>query len=119
MDFCKVDAVFDFFRRIAEIERNGESAGLQDAKVDRQPFQAVHEQDSYFIPFFDPLSEKKVGKTICFFIEYIPCDLPAVMGEGTGFHQFIFFPCDAAYFFDFRVDFYQTDILAPFFTVFF
>ena len=108
----QVDAVFDLFRGIAEIERYGDGAGLQDAKIDRQPFQAVHQQDGHFVPFAHAAAEQQVGKAVGFFIEYVPGDLPAVIWSWRRFDQLIFFPGDAAGVAHLRVDFHKTDVVS-------
>ncbi len=49
--FGQVEAVFYFLFRIAVVERHGDGAGFQDAEINRQPLQTVHEQNSDLVPF--------------------------------------------------------------------
>ena len=49
----QLQAVFDLVRGIAEVQRHGNGSGLEDAKVDGQPLQAVHQQDGHLLSLAD------------------------------------------------------------------
>jgi len=49
----EVEAVADLLARVAEVERHRHAAGLEDAEVDGQPLEAVHEQNAHLRAAFD------------------------------------------------------------------
>ena len=49
--FRKLQAVINLIRSETEIERHDYSPGFQYAEIDRQVFQAVHEQYGAFLSF--------------------------------------------------------------------
>ena len=85
----QIRTVFYFFRIKTEIEGNGNSTGFQDTKVDGQPFQTVVHEDGHLIPLLHAPGDEHVGKTVGFFVEHVPGDLPAVGLVGGGLDQVI------------------------------
>ena len=53
----KIQTIADFFRRIAEIERNCKRAGFQRAEINRQPLDAVHHKYGNLVAFFDAAAD--------------------------------------------------------------
>ena len=49
--FRQVTAVAYFVRRVAEVQRHCQSTCLEDTEIDRQPLDAVHQEDSDFVAF--------------------------------------------------------------------
>ena len=70
-------------RRRNEVHRNGERAGFEDTEIDRQPFDAVHQQDCDLITLADAAGEQHIGKTVCLFIEDVPGNFATVAGGSS------------------------------------
>ena len=105
-------AVVDFIRCIAEIERHGQRACLEDTKVYGQPFQTVHQQDGHLFALAKPPAEQQIGKAVGVLVKLPPGNLPPVAGRVGRLDQFIFLPGDAALLRVLGIDLYQRCILA-------
>ena len=46
---CKLKTIFNFIGRIAEVQRNGHTSSLQDAKINRQPLKAIHQKNGNLV----------------------------------------------------------------------
>ena len=104
-------AVSDLLRRIAVVERHGHSARLQNAEVDRQPFERIHQQNRDFIALFAAAREQQIGEAIGLFVKLAPCHLAAERLARLGLHQRILAPCDAAFALELRIDLHQSRIV--------
>ena len=78
LNICKVKTVFDFISRVAVVHRNCHTAGLEDAKVYRQPFKTVHNQHGNLCAFFYASAEQKVGNAVCAVVKILPAYFAAV-----------------------------------------
>ena len=90
--FCEFDTVFDLVSTVSEIEGDGNSAGLEDTKIDRQPVQTIHKKDRDLVALDDSAGDQHIGHTVCLFIEDSPGDLLAAGNFVKGLDQFKFFP---------------------------
>ena len=81
IDVREPDAVFDFVGRVPEIERHGDPARLQRAEVDREPFEAVHEQNTDLVALFKPPAEQEIREPVRERVELRPGRRPAVAGR--------------------------------------
>ena len=77
------EAVLDLGAGVAEVERHRHGAGLEDAEVDGQPFEAVVEQDGDLVALADAAREQQVGEAVGLLVEDAPGDLAAI-GLGLG-----------------------------------
>ncbi len=112
IDLRQLGAVFDLIRVIAEIKRHGERTRLEHAEVNRQPLQAVHQQNGDLVALLYAAAEQQIGKAVRLFVEHAPCDLTAVARRRRRLNQVVFLPCDAANLLNFRIQLNQCDIVA-------
>ncbi len=110
----QIAAIANLLGRIAVVQRNRQRAGLEDAEVDRQPLQTVHQQDRDLVAAPDAAAHQQVRAAVRLFVEHAPGDLPAKLGGRAGLDQLIFLPRHAADLPDIRVDFHQRDLVAVF-----
>ena len=115
--FRKFYAVLDLISAVAEVQGNGYGAGLEDAKIDRQPVQTVHEQNSDLVALDDSSGDQHVCHAVCLLVEYRPCDLLAAGNFVKGLDEFIFFPGCESRDLDVRIQFYESHIIGPLFCV--
>ena len=111
VDVGELDAVFDLLGGVAEVEGHGHRAALQHAEVDREPFEAVHEQDADAVALLDVAREQEVRHAVRLAVEFAPGEFGA---EGVGrarLHQGVFTPGGVAFFEFLRVDFHQCDVV--------
>ena len=80
----QTQAILDLLGRITEVERYCQTSRLENAEIDGQPFQTVHQQNSYLGTFFQPPAQQQIGETVGFFIKLAPGHFPAIGGVGTG-----------------------------------
>jgi len=66
------EAVFDFVRGVAEVQRHGDRARLENPEVDREPFEAVHEQNRDLVSLFDPAAQEQIREAVGEFVELLP-----------------------------------------------
>ena len=59
----ELEAVLDLLRGVAIVQRHRDRAGLEDAEVDREPLQAVHEQDRYLVALADAPAQQQVRRS--------------------------------------------------------
>ena len=114
VDVGELEAVFNLFRGVAEVERHGERARLEYSEVERQPFEAVHHEDGDLVALLDSAREQQVRAAVGLFVEDAPCYLAAVAFGRAGFYELVFLPRDAADFLDFGVDFDERRLVAEF-----
>ena len=111
---AQVQAVFDLVGGIAEVHRNRQRAGLQDAEIDRQPIDAVHQQDGNLLALADAVAPEHVGHAVRLFIENRPGNFPAVVFLFyAGLNQFKIVPGNPSGFRLVRVDFHQCGVVRP------
>ena len=101
----------DLVRIITVIQRYGQSAGFQNAKIDGQPFQTIHQKNGDFIPFFDAAGQQQIGEAICFDVEFAPGHLLPESPAPGGFDQGVLTPGDVRNRLDIRVDFHKSDFI--------
>ncbi len=92
----QLEAVLDLLRRVAEVQRDGDGPGLEDAEVDGQPLQAVHQEDGHLVALADAAAEQQVGEPVGGLVELAPRHLPAGEVEGIGLHELVLAPGDLA-----------------------
>ena len=80
----KVNAVGDFFGGVAEVQRHGKATGLEDAEVDGEPFEAVHQKDAHLGAALDAARKQEVGKAVGLGVELGPGHLAAIREVGAG-----------------------------------
>ena len=108
----QLGAVLDLVRIVPEIKRHGERARLERAEIDRQPLQAVHQQDGNLVTLFDAAAEQQIGEAVRLFVKNAPRDLAAVARRRRRLHQVVFLPRDAADLLDLRIQLDQRDVVA-------
>ena len=74
----KLQTIFDFLRRIAEVQRHRHTASLQNAKINGQPFQTVHHQNAHLCLLLHPAGQKQIGKTVCPSVKVSPAQLSPI-----------------------------------------
>ncbi len=105
------NAVFDLLSGVAEVERNRDRACLEDAEIDRQPLEAVHQQDGDLVALADASCEQQVGEAVRLDVKLTPGELLAERAAACRLDQIIFAPCDARYVLDLGIDFHQRDFV--------
>ena len=109
----KLEAVLDLVRRIAEIERHGHAARLEDAEVDRKPLKAVHQQDRDLVASLVSAREEEVGEPVRLLVEVAPRHVGAVCPVRNGLDELRLLPGLVPAVVR-RVDLHQSDIARPF-----
>jgi len=109
--FGQIQAVFDLVFRVAVVERHRERAGFQNAEVDRQPLQAVHQQNADLVPLDQSPAQKKVGQAVGLVVKLAPRHFPPVAFFRIGFDQFVILPVGRS-FLDVGIDFDEADFIA-------
>ena len=107
-----VDTVLDLVGSIAEVQGDRDRACLQDTEVDRQPLEAVHQEDGDLLTLLDAAGHKKIGNAVRLFVKDGPGDLSAVKLTVCRLNQFIFFPGHTLCFGDLGVDLYEGNVVA-------
>ena len=96
---------------VAEVERHGNGARLEDTEVDGQPLEAVVEQDGDLVALADAAREQQVGEAIGLLVEHAPGDLAAVgLGVG-GVDEVEIAPRDAEGLLDLGIDLDEGDLV--------
>ena len=107
----QLQTVGNFIGRIPEVERNGDAPGLENAEINRQPFQTVHQQNADLRAAPDIPTQKKVGEPVCPAVKIPPGQLPPVRRVGLCLcDQTCLAPGDGAVAFFRRVDLDQRNI---------
>ena len=112
IDLSKIKAILYLIRSISEVERNCKSSGFKNPEIYRKPFKAVHQEYADLIPFFYTSFKKKICKTVCLFVKYLPGYLTAVKAYGVRFNEVIVSPCLASYLSDLGIYLYKSDIIS-------
>ena len=108
------EAVLDLVRRVAEVERHGQTARPQRAEVDRQPLQAVHQQDGDLVALLVAAAQEEVREAVRLLLELGPGDLAAERLDRARFDQRVFPPRRVAVLQFLRIDLHQRDVVRPF-----
>ena len=110
--FCLVHAVLDLGRGVPEVERHDRGAAFEDAEIDGQPLETVHEQDGDLVALLDATRDQQVGKAVALLVEDAPGNLaPVGLGLGT-LDEVVITPGDVLWLADLRVDFDKRHIIA-------
>ena len=91
-----VQAVGDLVRGVAEVQRHHRGARLEHAKVEREPLDAVVEQDGDLVVLADAAAEQQVGKAVGLLVKDGPGHLAAERLVVGGLHQVVVAPGDVA-----------------------
>ena len=84
----QLQAVLNLLGGIPEVQGHGNAAGLEDAEIDREPFQAVHQQDAHLGPPLHPPAQQQVGEAVGLPVKVLPAHGPAVGGvRGGAFNE--------------------------------
>ena len=75
----QLEAVLDLLRGVAVVHGHRDRPGLEDAEVDGQPLEAVHEQDGDLVALAEPSLEQQVGEAVGRLVELPPGHLPPGM----------------------------------------
>ena len=108
----KIHTVLDLVRSIAEVQGYRQGTGLENAEINGQPLQAVHQQDRHLVALLDAPGQQEIGKPICLFVEHAPGDLPPVVGHRCRLDQLVLLPGYPMDFLDIRVDLHQSCVLS-------
>ena len=117
--FSQIDAVFNFICGITEIERDGDSSGLEDAEIDRKPVQAVHQKDRDLVALDNTAGDEKVSDAVCLFFKDTPGDLRAERNFIQRLDQFKFLPCSQLWSLNLRIEFHKRYVIGILTGVFF
>ena len=104
-------AVENLVCRVAEVERYGRGARLQDAEVDGQPLDAVVQQDGHLVALAHAARDEQVGKAVCLLVEDRPRDFATVRLIVGRLNQIVLTPGDVTVFGHGRVDLYQRNLV--------
>ena len=74
----EIQTVLNLIGGIAEIQRHRQTPGFQNAKVDGQPLQTVHQQDAHFGPPLQSPAQQEICKPVGLLVKLPPAHLPAV-----------------------------------------
>ena len=107
----QLEAVLDLVGRVAVVHGNGDGARLEDAEVDGQPLDAVHQQDGDLVALADAAREEQVGEPVGRLVELPPGDLPAGGLHGFGLHELVLAPGDLARLAQFGIELHETDLV--------
>ncbi len=111
-DVRKVEAVFDLVCGISVIEGDGETARFQDAEIDGQPFQTVHEQHAHLLSPSEPVGEEKIGEFVRKSVELLPRHLSAVLLVRGDLDEGVVLPRELMFLFELGVDLDKTGLVA-------
>ena len=115
----QVRAVLDFFGGIAVVHGHHQRAGLEDAEVDRQPLQAVHQKDRDLVALDNTAGDEKVSDAVCLFFKDTPGDLRAERNFIQRLDQFKFLPCSQLWSLNLRIEFHKRYVIGILTGVFF
>ena len=115
----EIHAVLDLLRGIAEIQRDRQRAGLQGPEIDRQPLQAVHQEDPDLVALLDAALQQQIRETVRLLVEDPPGDLSAVGAVRRGFHEAVLSPGHSPVVFDRGIHLDESDVLRIQFAVLF
>ena len=78
----QIQTVRDFVRSVAEVERHRDAPGLEDAKINGQPLQTVHQQNADLRAAFHAAAEQEVCEPVGPAVKIAPGELPPVRRVG-------------------------------------
>ena len=107
-----LQAVVDLVGGVAEVQGDGHRPGLQDAEVDGQPLQAVHQQDGHLLALLNAPAQEQVGHPVGLLVKDRPGDLPPVGGGGGGLDEGVLLPGHPPGLLYLGVDLHQGDLVA-------
>ena len=117
--FRKIDTVFDLICGIAEIERDRDCTGFEDAEIDRKPVQTVHQEDRDLVTLNDSAGNEKIRDTVCLFFKDAPGDLRAERHFISRLNQLEFLPGCQFWSLNLRIKFHKSDVVRKHMRVFF
>ena len=107
---CLVQAVLDLVRGVAEVQRHHRGARFEHAKVERQPLDAVVEQDGHLVVLAHAAGQQQVGKAVGLLVKDRPRHLAAEGLVVGGLHQVVVAPGDVAVLAPLGVDLHEGDL---------
>ena len=110
----KFETVLDFVCGIAEIERNCHASRLENAKIYRQPFKAVHEKNRNLVALLETATEKEIREPVRLPVELLPSNLAPERLKRVRLDKRILSPCGIPLFELLRIYLHKCDIIRPF-----
>ena len=107
----QLQAVQDLLGVVAEVQRHHHGAGLQDAEVNGQPFNTVHQQDRHLGVPADPPGEQEVREAVRLDVELSPGDLLPERAAPVCFDEGILSPGDSRDPLRLRIDLHQGGLI--------
>ena len=107
------ETVPDLLRRVAEVERHGHAPRAEDAEVDRQPVEAVHQEDRDLLALLEAAREEEVRKAVRLLVELLPRDLAAERRDRRSLDQRILAPRRVVVLQLLRIDLDKRDVVRP------
>ena len=107
------EAVLYLVSRIAEVQRHGHAARLEDAEVDGQPLEAVHEEYRDLFAALVPSAQKEVREAVRLLVELAPRHLAPERLDGRALDERIFAPGGVAGLKLLRVYLDERDVVRP------
>ncbi len=108
----ELETVLDLLRGVAIVHRYRHRPGLEDAEVDREPLQAVHEEDRHLVASADAPAQEQVGEAVGALFKEPPGDLAPGVFVRVRLHELVLPPGDLALLFHLGVDADQTHLVA-------
>src|SRR5690606_17011238 len=108
----QIKAVSYLFSRIAEIERYCDGPCLEDAKVNGQPLQAVHQKYRDFLTLFYPALDQQICHAVGFFVKYSPRHVTAVFSRRVVLNKLVLAPYYIVSFLEIQIDFCKAYLIA-------
>ena len=115
----EVRAVGDLLVGVPVVHGHGQGPGLQNAEVDGQPFEAVHEEDPHLVPLLHVPGEQEVREPVGLGVELPPGHVPAIAALGAGLDEGILPPGHLRGGAGGGVDFHQSHLVGEEFGVLF
>ena len=78
----QIQTVRDLVRSVAEVERHRDAPGLEDAEINGQPLQTVHQQNADLRAAFHAAAEQEVCEPVGPAVKITPGELPPVRRVG-------------------------------------
>ena len=110
----QVEAVSDFLGGVSEVQGDGHASALEDAEVDWEPLQAVHEEDSDLRAPGEAARQEEVCEAVRLLVKLLPGHLRTERINGTGLDQRILLPGCMAFFHFLGIDLHQRDVVPVF-----
>ena len=106
-DVRQIHAIPDLLGGVAEVQRHRHRTALEDAEVDRQPLQAVHQQYADFRSAPDAPRQQKVRHPVGLGVELAPGDLRTEGIGRAGLDERVLLPGQMTVFQFLRIDLHQ------------